>query len=201
MFRAALLLSYSVLVARTQTFLEVAASILATEARQSAWISGSVQMVNPWSGAYETPLSLNQVFTLASQFIVSCPSTNPTLPVTAYAQVSVGGSTPGSDATPGSSASFSFTPGDGFNASKPLFVVYQSGRNFTVVPVSSSPPGSKRASQATARYAPVPKNARGTNFGSVTSDPSGTDDTQTVAGPALLDFSYNSAGTLVKPTY
>jgi hypothetical protein len=44
-------------------------------------IVGAVNQVNPWSGALDVPLSLNDVYSLAAPFIKSCPSSNPPLPV------------------------------------------------------------------------------------------------------------------------
>jgi hypothetical protein len=60
-------------------YLTVAGAILATEALhtsdQRAAI-GEVPMANP----FETPLNPNPVYTLAAQFIVNCPASNPPLP-------------------------------------------------------------------------------------------------------------------------
>lgn len=35
----------------------------------------------PWSGPEDTPLGLNQVYSLAAGFITGCPSSNPSLPL------------------------------------------------------------------------------------------------------------------------
>ncbi|KAI0088355.1 ferritin-like domain-containing protein [Irpex rosettiformis] len=56
-----------------------AASILAVESRHAAWAASAVLKGSPWDGSFETPLTVDGVYSLASQFIVSCPSTNPTL--------------------------------------------------------------------------------------------------------------------------
>ncbi|KAI0696346.1 ferritin-like domain-containing protein [Cytidiella melzeri] len=56
-----------------------AASILAVESRHAAWASSAVLKGSAWDGAFETPLSVNGVYSLASQFIVSCPDSNPQL--------------------------------------------------------------------------------------------------------------------------
>jgi len=58
-----------------------AASILGVESRQAAWVSSAVLKGSAWDGPYETPLSMDGVFSLASQFIVSCPDSNPKLMV------------------------------------------------------------------------------------------------------------------------
>ncbi|KPI39493.1 uncharacterized protein AB675_5184 [Cyphellophora attinorum] len=60
-------------------YLTVAGAILATEALHTSYqraAIGEVPMANP----FETPLNPNPVYTLAAQFIVNCPATNPPLP-------------------------------------------------------------------------------------------------------------------------
>src|SRR4051794_36650722 len=57
--------------------LTAAPSTLATKARHASWVASAVNMVTPWGTAFETPLGLNEVFTLAAGFITSCPSSNP----------------------------------------------------------------------------------------------------------------------------
>ncbi|EME77855.1 uncharacterized protein MYCFIDRAFT_79111 [Pseudocercospora fijiensis CIRAD86] len=64
-------------------YLTVAASILSIEARHSSYIRSSLAQV-PFPQSLENPLTPNEVFTLASPFIVSCPSTNGALPIRAY---------------------------------------------------------------------------------------------------------------------
>ncbi|KAH8646131.1 ferritin-like domain-containing protein [Xylariales sp. PMI_506] len=68
--------------------LTAAGSILTVEARHSALLRQSVAQ-NPIAQPFDVPLSLNEVFSLASQFIVSCPSTNPALPVKAFPVLSL----------------------------------------------------------------------------------------------------------------
>ncbi|THG98083.1 hypothetical protein EW145_g7483, partial [Phellinidium pouzarii] len=58
-----------------------AGAILTTEARQASWTNSAVFMREGWPGPYETPLTPNQVYTIASQFITNSPQTNPELPV------------------------------------------------------------------------------------------------------------------------
>jgi hypothetical protein len=69
-----------------KTYLTVAGSILTTEARHQAWVSSAVNMAEPWSGPYDTPVAFSPVYSVAAQFIVpgSCPSTNAALPFTAF---------------------------------------------------------------------------------------------------------------------
>lgn len=46
--------------------------------------TSSKQKLSPFPSANDIPLTPNAVYTLASAFIKSCPSTNPALPVKAY---------------------------------------------------------------------------------------------------------------------
>ncbi|CAL1710222.1 unnamed protein product [Somion occarium] len=72
-----------------KSYLADAGSILATEARQAAWVSSAVLKGSAWDGPFETPLGATLVFSLASQFIVSCPASNPPLPVSIKPTLSV----------------------------------------------------------------------------------------------------------------
>ncbi|EJF59869.1 hypothetical protein DICSQDRAFT_148200 [Dichomitus squalens LYAD-421 SS1] len=53
----------------------------AVESRQAAWINSAVLKREPWSGPFETPLSLVGAYSLAEPSIVSCPDDYPDLPV------------------------------------------------------------------------------------------------------------------------
>lgn len=67
----------------TPAYLTAAGSILTVEARHSAFIRNSLG-ASPFPTPFDTPLDFNQVYSLASPFIVSCPATNPALPVKAF---------------------------------------------------------------------------------------------------------------------
>lgn len=67
----------------SKTYLTAAGSILTVEARHSAYLRSKLEQ-SPFPQAFDAPLSLNEVFSLASGFITSCPESNPTLPVKAF---------------------------------------------------------------------------------------------------------------------
>lgn len=52
-------------------------------------IIGASLKQSPFPQPQEVPLTPNEVFTLASNFITGCPSDNPALPVKAYPQLAV----------------------------------------------------------------------------------------------------------------
>ncbi|KAI9809344.1 MAG: hypothetical protein M1825_002636 [Sarcosagium campestre] len=73
--------------------LTAAGSILTVEARHSSLLRLALKQ-DPVPQAFDVPLSLNEVFTLASAFIVSCPETNTALPVQAFPPLSLDPATP-----------------------------------------------------------------------------------------------------------
>jgi hypothetical protein len=67
----------------SKSYLTDAGSILTVEARHSAYLRSTLKQV-PFAQPFDTPLTIDEVYSLASQFIVSCPATNPALPVKAF---------------------------------------------------------------------------------------------------------------------
>ncbi|KAI0260972.1 ferritin-like domain-containing protein [Gloeopeniophorella convolvens] len=166
---------------QNKDFLTTAATILATEARHSSWINTAVRKANPWSTAYETPLDLNQVFTIASAFISSCPSSNTPLPVQANPQLSI---TSPADAQPGQLVTLSYAgqPADGTG----LYAAFLSGIPPTFVPLDAS------------FSAEIPTTLRGFAYLAITNSSERADDSVTVAGPAAFNFAFDSENNLVQ---
>ena len=73
----------------TKAYVTVAGSILTTEARHQAWFSSAVDKYSAWSGPEDTPLSFNEVYSIASAFITGCPASNPALPFTAFPALAI----------------------------------------------------------------------------------------------------------------
>lgn len=71
-------------------YLTAAGSILTIESRHSAYLRdiSSQSKLSPFPTAQDVGLSPNAIFTLASGFITSCPSSNPALPVKPFPALS-----------------------------------------------------------------------------------------------------------------
>ncbi|KAG8857581.1 hypothetical protein FRB96_005599 [Tulasnella sp. 330] len=153
-----------------KTLLTSAGSILTTEARQAGWVSSSVLGHSPWSGPFETPLDFNQVFTLASAMIASCPSSNPTLPFKAFPSLTISSSTP---ATPGANVALEFT---GSTNASGLFLSIFTGLDVISVAITAN-------GEVT-----LPSNLTGTSYAVVSKTSSDVTDAATVAGPVVFQF-------------
>ncbi|CAG7991058.1 unnamed protein product [Penicillium nalgiovense] len=94
-----------------ENYLTAAGSILTTEARHSAYLRAAVGEV-PFAQAFDNPLGLNEVYTVASPFIASCPSSNGALPVKAFPALTMS-----SMDTVMTGAEVRLIAGSGFNAS------------------------------------------------------------------------------------
>ncbi|KIM32327.1 hypothetical protein M408DRAFT_316167 [Serendipita vermifera MAFF 305830] len=151
-------------------YLTAAGAILTVETRHVAWVQSAVMTNAAWSGAFETPLDLNNVYSLAAPFITSCPDSNPTLPVQAFPALTTTGSMP----TPGGPVTFSFnstSAGD-----RPLFAAFFMGLQTKFVPLDDS------------MTATVPAEAIGTVYAVISTNDTAVTDDSTVAGPAIFEF-------------
>ncbi|KAG9049728.1 hypothetical protein FS837_009262 [Tulasnella sp. UAMH 9824] len=152
-------------------YLTAAASVLATEARHAAWVSAAVNKGDPWSGPFDVPLDLDQVFSLAAAFITSCPDSNPKLPVKAFPVLSFSPATP----YPGDSVQLSY---DSSSGKKEYFAVF-TGLTTIFVPISDD------------KKVTIPSDAVGTVYGVVTTSNEKVSDDNTVAGPVIMIFPDN----------
>lgn len=157
-------------------YLTAAAVVLSTEARHNSWITAVTMSEQPWSGAFDTPLGLNEVFTIASAFIKSCPSSNPVLPVKAFPALTFPtGTAPGKTVKP----TFNAT------ASGSKFVAFYTGVAVEYASISSS--GEVK----------IPSDLLGTVYAVITTSGSAVTSGNTLAGPAILEFPFDSNGKLI----
>ncbi|WWD18149.1 hypothetical protein CI109_102598 [Kwoniella shandongensis] len=158
-----------------KAYLTVAGSILTTEARHQAWLSSSALQGPAWSGPEDTPLDFNEVFSLASSFIVSCPSTNPALPFKAFPTLAI--SSDGSLTYPNAKPT-----GD--------YLLIAEGLTSKTFPISNG-------------KVDLPKNIQGFAYAVVTSekDASKVGDDNILAGVAILDYPFNSKVSNPAPTF
>ncbi|KAF8068058.1 ferritin-like domain-containing protein [Lyophyllum atratum] len=158
-----------------KAYLTVAASILGVEARQAAWINSAVRKSNPWNTAFETPLDMNQVYTLASAFIKSCPESNPPLPVKAFPTLTV------PPTAEGEHAKLEFEAHEDHTQ---LYAAFLSGTGTVFVEINDK------------NEVLIPEGLLGLVFVLVTSDGGKVADESTVAGPTMLQFSFGSNGNV-----
>jgi len=162
--------------------LTTAASILTVEARQAGWIASAVLKGSAWDGAFETPLGLNGVFSLASAFIVSCPASDPTLPVTTLPALTATPTSGTAAALTGSTLSLSFTlPAS--ESSSSLFLAYFNGLTVLFSPIESS--GGEFTTT-------VPQGLFGTTYAAVVQSNENATDSSLLTGLAMLELSFLS---------
>ena len=163
--------------------LTAAGAILSTEARHATWIESVIFKGSPWSGPFDTPLDGNLVYTLAANFITSCPSTNPTLSFTAFPSLTITNSTGGNSSdsfTPGSQVNLTYNNTSSSNSTQ--YLAFFHGLNTTVVDITSN--------QAT-----IPSELQGLVFAVVTTNNTDVEDSNIVAGPAALNLGLNATAS------
>jgi len=81
----------------TKAYLTAAASILTVESRHNAYLRAALKE-SPFAQPFDAPLDFDEVYTLASAFITSCPANNPpflaNLPLKAFTALSATGPSP-----------------------------------------------------------------------------------------------------------
>ncbi|KAF8069907.1 ferritin-like domain-containing protein [Lyophyllum atratum] len=160
----------------SKQYITGSASILGTEGRQAALIAAYINGVEGWGGPWNSPLTMSQAYTLASPFIVRCPSTNPRLPVQVFPSLIFP-----PNPSPGSTVPVKFKtrlpPGT------KLWAAFLTGNSLEqeVVPV--------RGGRVT-----IPKDVKGQVYAIITTSEEGATDRTTVAGPAILQFEFTLEG-------
>lgn len=155
------------------SYTTVAAVILSTEARHQAWQNSAVSKHNPWGSAYDTPLGLDMVYTIASAFITSCPSTNAALPVMAFPALTVGAGNPGDNVA--------FTFEDNHNSTN--YAIFYEGLGSSACQLDAND------------MCTIPTGLQGIGYVliSTVSDAANVTNESIVAGPAIFDFPFVSA--------
>ncbi|CEP63359.1 ferritin-like domain-containing protein LALA0_S08e00606g [Lachancea lanzarotensis] len=164
----------------SKQYLTVAGSILATEALHQAASRNAVGEI-PMANPFATPMGANAVYSLASQFIVSCPSSNMALPFRAYPALELAQGMP---VAQNISVSFSAA---GQLPSSQSYITFVSGLD--VVPVAATVSDNLVS-------ADVPAQLSGQSYAFLTSDNSqNLTDANILFGPAILEV------TPLSPTF
>ncbi|KAJ7064717.1 ferritin-like domain-containing protein [Mycena amicta] len=163
-----------------KSYLTAAASILSTEGRHASWVAAAVNKVAGWSGALDVPLGPNEVYTIAAAFITSCPSTNPALPFKPFPTLTV---TTKSYA-PGKSITLKYTPATAVADGTALYAAFYTGLSVEYAKIDNG-------------KVVIPNDLRGQIYAVVTTSNNSVDSTNTIAGPAVLLFEFDSSNKLI----
>ncbi|KAJ5261082.1 hypothetical protein N7478_011677 [Penicillium angulare] len=158
-----------------KTYLTAAGSILTVEARHNAYLREALGQV-PFAQPFDNPLDLNEVYTLASPFITSCPSTNPQLPVKAFPSLTM---TPSGNVMNGSTATL--VTGAGFNATG------NSNLSAAFITVTGPVYAPLKSTGNNQFIVTIPEGVEGQSYIVLTSSMSGVSDDNIVAGPAIVE--------------
>jgi hypothetical protein len=161
----------------SKTYLTAAGSILTVEARHSSELRKTIGQV-PIAQPFDAPLSLNEVFTLAAQFITGCPKSNVALPVKAFPVLTATGSNP--TIKNGDTITLA-TPGNKVN-----------GKVYAAFITVTGPIFADAAAVDAGFTVTVPKGVEGQSYVVLTGcNQAATDDT-IVAGPAIVEITGSS---------
>ncbi|KAG0648997.1 hypothetical protein D0Z07_5000 [Hyphodiscus hymeniophilus] len=160
----------------SKAYLTAAGAILVTEALHQSATRGAVGEI-PMANLVGTPMGLNAVYTIASGFIVSCPSTNMALPVMAYPSLTLVTGEPTAE-----NVTIMLTPK--MMPSGTAYATFVSGLDILPVPVTVS---------GDSVSAVVPVGVSGQSYVFLTSDNSGNlTDASILAGPAIIEATPDS---------
>lgn len=161
-----------------KTILTAAASIMTVEARHNAFVRSVIQQA-PNPNAFDNPLSPMEVFTLASTFITSCPSSNAQLPFTAFPSLALGSN---STVNPGSMITVT-TPGY-------TLVPAPGNQLFGAFITVAGPMFAPATATANGFSLQVPQGLSGQSYMVMTSSNTNVTDATTAAGPLLVEVSF-----------
>lgn len=164
----------------SKTYLTYAGSILTVEARHSSYIRANLKE-KPFAQPFDTPLSLDEVYSLASGFITSCPKSNAPLPVKAFPKLTL--EPPKSGAVHAGDEITLLTPNyilKGANGHADIYAAFISVTGPTFVLAKPVHGGFK---------VKVPEGFAGQSYVVLTSCKDAVNDDTVAAGPAIIEIS------------
>jgi len=166
----------------SKSILTAAGSILVTESIHQAALRNAAGEI-PMANVFGTPMGINAVYSIASSFIVSCPSTNAPLPVMAYKALNLYSGLPtASGAVPGAEIDVSM----GVAPEGTVYGTFVSGLD--IIPVEASHTDGDQI------FFIVPENiGGGQSYVFLTNDNSGNlTDSTIIAGPVIIEITPNA---------
>jgi len=159
----------------SKAYVTAAGSILTVESRHSAYIRSALHE-SPFPAPFDVPLDFNPVYSLAAQFIVSCPASNGKLPFTAFPALAVA---PQSVYKVGSPITFVSKKGQ-LDASKQVYAVFY---------IPGGPVFVKATNAGNYKYtvAAIPKGASGQTYAVLQYNGAKVDDSTIIVGPAVFE--------------
>lgn len=160
-------------------YLTAAGSILTVESRHSAYLRAS-QGESPFPQPFDNPLDFDEVYTLAAQFIKSCPSTtNAALPVKAFPSITVAPTTSpikSGDTITLVTPDYTLVPADG---KSPLYAAFITATGPVYADATPSNDGFT---------VQVPAGVNGQSYAVLTGCKDAVNDKTILAGPAILEI-------------
>lgn len=157
-----------------KTYLTAAGSILTTEARHSAYLRAALGEA-PAAQAFDNPLDFDEVYTLASMFIVSCPESNGKLPVKAFPALTMPSMAP---ATTGSKVELMAAGGVSMDT-KDVYAAFITVTGPVWAPLVSTSNGKFEVT--------IPEGVAGQSYVVLTKGNKNASDDNILAGPAIIE--------------
>ncbi|KAJ5716729.1 hypothetical protein N7493_008640 [Penicillium malachiteum] len=172
------------------TYLTAAGSILTVEARHSAYFRAALGEA-PSAQAFDDPLDLNEVYTVASPFIVSCPSSNQQLPALS-----------GPPLTSNGDGSFNVTIPKGI-AGQSYVVLTKGNSQATDDNIVAGPAIIEVATAVSGMTTPTTSSSMGSGSGMASGSASGsmTSPSMTMTGSASATPTFNGASGMVSKSF
>lgn len=169
-----------------KAYLTAAGSILTVEARHSSYIRAANKQA-PFPQPFDTPLSFNQVFSLAVQFIVECPADQPMLPFKAFPALTFVPAEGEPEVKAGSTIYLS-TPATTVAARAASAYTYDHDCIYAAFMTVTGPIFVKVEKKGDKFAVVVPKGVNGQSYVILTSSNTGVTDDNTIAGPAIVEI-------------